>query len=228
MGWLLRPLMETFIWVTAPTVRMAKELYAQILRILPDGETETALLLVVEEEAGGYRDEGFNFLQTLAQSKQFEDVRLLGAVDACIAFLLEAWDAISAAPGDVPAERTSELLQWLTLLLSDRHLYVDGVVYSAINDRMQAACKRLRVVVSTSSQLIKVNGRVSSWASCLAAHRRLLLLQDEFQLMSFEEVAASAAPFDAMVEFGDVMQAPWNPQQQVQPRQPGTQVAPRG
>ena len=51
-------------------------------------------------------------------------------------------------------EQSSGSLQWLTVLLSDRHLYVDGLIHTAINERMQEACNRVRVVVSTSSQLI--------------------------------------------------------------------------
>ena len=45
------------------------------------------------------------------------------------------------------------------------------------------------------------------------------------QLMSVEEVAASAAPFHAMVPAGDVLQEPWNRQHQVQMREHGMPVA---
>ena len=166
--------------------------------------------IALGEEAGGYRDEGFNFLQTLAQSTKFEDVRLVAAVDKCIAFLSEAWRLISAGTGREQATKSADLLQWLTWLLSERHLYVDAVVYAAISGRMRTACQRLRVVVSTSSQLIKVNGGVSYWAAFLAEHWRLLLLQDEFQLLSMEDVSASVAPFHAVVLLGDLMQARWN------------------
>ena len=59
-----------------------------------------------------------------------------------------------------------------------------------------------------------MSGGVSYWAAFLAEHWRLLLLQDEFQLLSMEEVSASVAPFHAVVLLGDPMQARWNPPQQ--------------
>ena len=178
------------------------------------------MLLLVEEQEHGISDEGFNFLQRLAQGTEFEDVQLLAAVDRCLDFLLELWDGINVHAAREHGERSTELLQWTTLLLSERHLYVDGEVYSAITARMQEACNRLRVVVSTSSQLIKINGRVSFWTAWLAPHKRRVLVQDEFQLESAEEAAASVAPFDCLVAAGDVKQAPWNEHQQISLRHP--------
>ena len=98
---------------------------------------------------------------------------------------------------------------FILYLLALRHTYLDYHVYVTLVTAQEEACKNVRIVISTGTQLLKVNGLLSHWSEWLSTKRKLFGLFDEAEYNSLEETVGMAWPFDYAVFAGDEKQAPW-------------------
>ena len=91
----------------------------------------------------------------------------------------------------------------LVYMLAEHHLYLDAHLYAFVQSRQRKACENLQLVLCTCAQLLKVRSHISWWSEWIPEKdKQLLLLVDESELFSHEEICAASIGFDAHECFG--------------------------
>ena len=165
---------------------MKKDLHRDIVSMV--GE-KTVLFLAVVDTAKSLEDYGYNFLAMIADEVISQELPLLQTLDACV-------DMLSVAMWKVPQALKAAITTWLRLLLSQRQILVDVEVSAAILHRQKLVCNELQVVISTVTNLVKVQAQQSEWKSWLPADRQTMFWGDEVECTKWPYVASALPGFD--------------------------------
>ena len=158
INWVAANRPEVMQFVAAPTIVMAQDLYQWIQELQPQSNPRSILFLAVFAGGTQIEDHGSKFLHTIADEIIVEDVPLLRLLDAIIDLLHVAEHNASRAHR---GQQATGLRLWLRWFLSQRQLLVDVQVYTVILQKQEAACKKLRLVVTNVSNFVKIQAEKS-------------------------------------------------------------------
>ena len=204
LSWLLRPKADNFVVIAAPTNSIVKDLYERIIKHV---DSTGILRLAVEHDGQHFQDLGENFLQNIINDITTEEVRILNMLDRIIDLVYETKVQNGIVKGDEKYNILCE--RFICHILAARHIYNDAHVYATDLARQQDACASLKAVVTTTSNLLKMNAQVSMWSDMMPSGRPMALIIDEVEGEGSEAMAGLLAPFDMAVLMGDRYQAPW-------------------
>jgi hypothetical protein len=191
-------------FIAAPSIVMAKDLFLAIQKIRPQSEHRSMIFLAVVATGPVIEDHGTNFLRAIADKIVIDDLPLIGVLDSIIDILVAAETRASRAR--LVTQKQAFAL-WIRWFLSQRQLIVDSTVYAAILSRQEEICKHLSIVVTTVSNLVKIQGERSPWASYLDNERMRIAYIDEVECTSFPQIASSLPRCDCAILSGDKMQS---------------------
>ena len=197
LSWVVTNKPEVLSYVVLPSLIMAKDLFQQVVSLL--GERKVIFLAVVDTKTQ-FEDYGQNFLEKIADEVLSIDITLLWKLDMCIEILYKAWIEFQ----DLSTSESIRL--WLRWFLSQRQILVDVRVYASILQRQTEACSNLNVIISSVTNLVKIQALQSSWNSWLPQQRTTALWGDEIELTYWPHITAALSGIDMAILFGDPMQ----------------------
>jgi hypothetical protein len=191
-------------FIAAPSIIMAKDLFMAIQKIRPPSEHRSMIFLAVVSTGPVIEDHGTNFLRAIADEIVMDDLPLIGVLDSIIDILVAAETHASRAS---LVKQKQAFAVWIRWFLSQRQLIVDSSVYAVILRRQEEMCKNLRIVVTTVSNLVKIQGEASRWASYFDKNRERIVYIDEVECTSYPQIASALPNFNCAILSGDKMQA---------------------
>jgi len=194
--YIIRKDANAFVWYATKSNAMLEDAANGFKRVLSRHEF---LDLSVKQSGSSLEDSGWNFLQEVALDDACKDVQCLRMLDSIVD---ELWWLFHSN-----ADERYRIA--ILFLLALRHEYLD-FFYSAVQTRQDNAIQGLRVIASTTTQLVKANAQKSMWIQCLLNNQLLILLLDEAELVSAEENTAMSWMFDAQISVLDRYQSPWH------------------
>jgi hypothetical protein len=186
---------KTIIWLAAPTNNMALKLFNDMVEVL--GSDQAVAHVGLDRATNDDRLD--TKIMAEARAATAAETHALKCLDAIIHALTKLLSATTAAP----AVTQDTLCKVLAL----RHEYLDSHMYQQIREAQTEALLNIRVAVSTTTYLMKMQTDAASyWGSRLLKWKRKFLGIDESHRQGWEPVAAMMAMFDCTMLTGDSFQ----------------------